>query len=359
MPQATIAFGSVHEQTKWSATLLQEYLNGNQFRPFMRSGELRGSSVGDATNGVIAVIDALGNKAGTVINIPLRRALTGAGVTGDQVLMGNEEELVFDNESIRIDLFRHAVSIQNPEMSEQRAAFQIWEEARPALSDWSEEKLNQEIIDALTDVSRGRVQARYLYGSKETNYNATHATALGNLTITSDKMSVAFLKKLKDKAKTGVTGSGVGRIRPAKVTMDNGVMKKNYVVFMGSRARRDLEADPAFQNIQFNGKDVGAPKFVDTSNYIGIVDGMMLYEIEGWPVYTGTGSAGADTAPVVLSGAQSVAIVYGKRPWFTQRTDDYGAFMGVAINEIRRTNKLVFNGANYGVVNGFVALSAA
>lgn len=357
---ATIPFGSVHEQQKWSDQLRKEYLNGNEYRPFMGTGSLTGGSIaGDGINSVIMVVDALGNKAGTKINMPLRRALTGAGVTGDQALEGNEEEMVFDNESVTIDLFRHAVIVRNPTMTEQRAAFQIFEEARPALTDWSEEKLAQEITDALVDTSRGRVQSRYRYGVAESNWNATHATALGNLDTTNDKLTIAFIKALKDKAKAGDPSNGVGRIRPAKLSMENGAMKKTYVLLAGTRARRDLENDTNFLNLQArNPVEAQAPKLVDTSNFVGMIDGTLVYEIERMPVLAGAGAGGTtDAQPVVLCGAQAVAVVYGQRPFFTMQEGDYGMVKGVAINEVRDVQKMVYNSANFAVINGFVAVT--
>lgn len=357
MAQATIPFGSVHEQQKWSDQLLTEYLNGNQFRPFMRFGELKNASIGDAINGVVAVVDALGNKSGTKINIPMRRALTGTGVVSDQTLEGNEEEMVFDNESCQIDLFRHAVIVRNPTMTEQRTAFDVFNEARPSLSDWSEERMNSDIINALTDTSRGRLQARYLYGKSEANYNATHATALANMTAANDKLTLALIKKLKDKAKLGDPTNGVGRIRAASMTMDNGIMKKVFVLFVGTRARRDLEADATFQNIQYNSNEARTPLLIDTSNFVGMVDGVLIYEIENYPVYAAAAAASADAGAISMCGAQGIAVVYGQRPWFTQQTKDYGAQQGVAINEVRTVQKLVFNSANYAVVNGYVVLS--
>lgn len=359
---ALIPAGSVHEQQKWSDQLRKEYLNGNEYRAFMGAGTVSGGSMaGNGINSLIMVLDALGNKAGTKINIPLRRALTGTGVTGDQTLEGNEEEMVYDNESITIDLFRHAVIVRNPTMSEQRAAFQLFDEARPALTDWSEEKLAQEITDALVDTSRGRVQSRYRYGKVESNWNATHATALGNLDATDDLLTVALVKALKDKAKAGDPTNGVGRIRPAKMSMENGVAKKTFVLFCGTRARRNLENDTAYLNLQArNPVEAMAPKLVDTSNFIGMIDGVLCYEIERMPVSVNSGAGAAvDTSPVVLCGAQAVAVVYGQRPFFTMQEGDYGMTKGVAINEVRDVQKMVFNSANFSVVNAFVALTAA
>jgi len=358
---ALIPFGSVHEQQQWSDQLLHEYLNLNVFRPFMRFGMLTDNAMtgdNDPQSGVIAVVDYLGAKQGTKINIPLRRALRNAGVTDDQVLEGQEEEMVFDNESLSISLIRHATIIRNRVMSEQRAAFDIFNEARPSLQDWLEEKMRSDIITAMTDVTRGRVQARYLYGASESNWNATHATALGNVDSTNDKLTVKAIKKMKDKAKAGDTANGVGKVRPARFEMSSGATKKQYVLFVGTRLRRHLEEDAQFQNMQFRNQTNGeayAPRFVDTSSFVGMVDGVFVYEIEEFPVYSGVGASTIDVGHAILSGAQSVVVCYGQRPAFAQKEFDYGAQIGVAVSELRGVSKLVYNSADYGLVNGFFA----
>lgn len=358
---ALIPLGSVHEQQKWSDQLLHEYLNLNVFRPFMRFGALTDNAMtgdGDPQSGVISVVDYLGAKQGTKVNIPLRRALKNAGVEDDQVLEGQEEEMVFDNESLTIKLIRHATIIRNRVMSEQRSAFDIFSEARPALQDWLEEKMRSDIITSMTDVTRGRVQSRYLYGAVDSNWNSTHATALGNVDSTNDKLTVKTIKKLKDKAKAGDTANGIGKVRPARFEMGNGAVKKQYVLFIGTRLRRHLEEDAQFQSMQYRDRTTGesmAPRYVDTSSFVGVVDGVFVYEIEEFPVYSAVGASSIDVGHAILAGAQSVVVCYGQRPAFAQKEFDYGAQIGVAVSELRGVSKLVFNSADYGLVNGFFA----
>src|SRR5690606_9442308 len=78
-------------------------------------------------------------------------------------------------------------------------------------------------------------QDRILYGNAFSNYNATHATALANLTATDDRFSAATVRLAREKAEDASP-----KIDP--LTTNDGY--ERFIMFVGSRAYRDAWADP-------------------------------------------------------------------------------------------------------------------
>jgi hypothetical protein len=64
--------------------------------------------VGDSKNSLIFRHSELEKGAGSRLTYSLKRLMTGRGVTGDNVLEGNEEALNFFQDDIFIDQLRHA-----------------------------------------------------------------------------------------------------------------------------------------------------------------------------------------------------------------------------------------------------------
>lgn len=328
---------------KWSEEVFSEYLGQNPFYNFM----------GTTSNNVIQVKEELTKSAGDAITVQLRARLTGNGVAGDAKLKGNEEDLIFHDQKIEVDTLRHAVILRG-EMSEKRVAFDLRNQAREALVDWSNNKLRSSIITALTDTSKGRDQSRYMYGATDANYDATHATALANVDETNDKLTTKMISVAKRKAML----EGSRKVRPFALKKGNKT-EELYVLFAHPYAVRDLMEDQAFKDLNTHIPTTFSDSvLVHGQRYKGMWDGVMIFECEEMPVLAGAGAASKDVCHNVLCGAQAVAVAYGKRTNYKEDSDDYGHENGFAIDEIRGVEKLVFNNIDHGVVNIFAAASA-
>jgi len=328
---------------QWSSEVFGEYLGQNPFFNFM----------GENSNAIIQVKEELTKAPGDAITVQLRAKLSGAGVTGDTALKGNEEDLVFYDQKISVDTLRHAVMLRG-EMSEKRVAFDLRNQAREALVDWASDKLRTDVVTALTDTSVGRDQSRYLYGATDANYNATHATALSAVDATADKLTTSMISIAKRKALL----DGTRKVRP--FTMKNGnKVEEIYVLFAHSYAVRDLLEDQAFKDVNtYIPSTFGDSVLVHGQRYKGMWDGVMIFECEEMPVLAGAGETAIDVAHNVLCGAQAVSVAWGKRTNYKEDSDDYGHENGFAIDEIRGIQKLVFNNIDHGVVNVFSAAVA-
>lgn len=325
---------------QWSSEVMGEYLGQNPFFNFMGSG----------SNSIIQVKEELTKSAGDAVTVQLRAKLSGAGVTGDTALKGNEEDLIFYDQKLTVDTLRHAVMLRG-EMSEKRVAFDLRNQAREALVDWASDKMRTDIIAALTDTSKGRDASRYVYGAAESNYNASHTTALATVDATNDKLTTDLISKAKRKAML----DGNRKVRPFLLKQGNKV-EEVYVLFAHPYAVRDLLKDQAFKDVNINiPSNFGDSVLVHGQRYKGMWDGVMIFECAEMPVAAGAGDTSIDVAHNVLCGAQAAAVAWGKKTNYKEDSDDYGHENGFAIDEIRGIEKLVFNNIDHGVVNVFTA----
>jgi len=361
---------------KYTQEINREYVRGNLFSPYM----------GTSLNSIIRIRNEL-KAGGEQMNIPLVSRLTGAGVSTG-TLVGNEE--VIDNYGMRVWLewARHAVVTNKAES--QKDSADIFGEAKPLLSDWGKELQRDELIAALmalpseSQPSAGaRVNGiqydvasaaqrntwnaansdRVLYGAAVSNYNATHATALGNVDTTNDKFTASNLALLKR-----VAMGASPKIRPFK-TADG---YEYYVAFAGINTFRDLKASLETVNKdarprEQNGMDKN-PLFQDGDQ---IYDGVIVRQVPEissfvtnvWTSLKTAGAASARVEPVFLCGQQAAAFAWGQmaKPTF-RKEDDYGFVTGTGIEMAYGVSKIFKKHPNtgsnlvqWGVATGFFA----
>jgi len=335
---------------KYTQEINREYVRENMFSPYM----------GEAVNSIIRLRMELKN-GGEQMNIPVVGRLT-AAPKGSGTLVGNEEKI--DNYGMRLwlDWARNAVTTNKAE--KQRDSADIFGQAKPLLSDWGKELQRDEIIAALmalpsesqpanlgsdagqrvnglmydeaTAGQRNTWNAdnsdRVLYGNSTANYNATHATALGNVDTTNDTFTANNLSLLKRIAKNAVP-----KIRPFK-TKDG---YEYFVAFCGTNPFRDLKADLKVINYSARAREGRGmdnnPLFQDGDQ---IYDGVIVREVPEisqfvsnvWTTLKTAGAASARVEPVFLCGQQALAMAWGQmaRPTF-RKEDDYGFIAGTGI----------------------------
>jgi hypothetical protein len=181
-----------------------------------------------------------------------------------------------------------------------------------------------------------------VFGSQISNYSTTFATAVANVDSTADKMTAAVGSLAKDQAKaTGVdpNNPGVYNGRP-KINpwMIEELDQEWYVCFLGSRAFRDLKADPVMYQAN---RDARARENNPTKTnpiFTGgelVFDGIIYKEI---PEITqrlllkGVGASSIDVEPFFLCGQGALAYALGQMPRPTQLEDgDYDFVTGMGI----------------------------
>ena len=327
----------------WDDKFFTEFVRKNAFVRYM----------GESITDMIQIREDLTRKPGDTINFAAVRRLVGAGVTGNQILEGNEELLDARSMKLAIGALRHAVAVSD--WDEQKNAFDLRDAARDALQVWALEKMKADLILSLTAITANTsiqipfVSAtaaqrnfwlannsdRILFGAARSN-NAGNvmATSLLNIDAAGDKLTTGMISLVKRMARNANP-----RIRPI-MTKDG---TEWYVMFVNSWQMRDLRADPvmiqALQQAADRGKD--NPLFASGDL---IWDAVIIREIPELPVITaaGAGAPAIDVAMALLCGAQALGIAWGQRTKSTTNTRDYGYMHGVGVQEMRGIGKLRF-----------------
>lgn len=384
-----MAMTTVQDNNKlvvYTKEINREYVRENMFSPYM----------GTELNAIIRVRQEL-KSGGEQMNIPLVTKLRGKG-RGAGTLVGNEEKI--DNYGMRlwIDWARHAVATKKNESHKDSA--DIFGEAKPLLSDWGKERQRDDIIEAFmalpaesapaglgsddgdtvngvryevaTAAQRNTWNAanqdRILYGNAVGNYNATHATALANVTTSTGKASAATVTLAKRQAKLANPA-----IKPYK-TRDG---YEYFVMFAGTNAFRDLKADPTIyqankdaRSREGSGMDKN-PIFQDGDLiYDGViireVPEISLYVTNVWTSLLTAGGSSTRVEPLFLCGQQAAVLGWGQmaKPTF-RKEDDYGFITGTGTEMAYGTAKMFkkhpMDGTNlkqWGVLTVFVSAAA-
>lgn len=104
--------------------------------------------IGTTPNSIILKRDEMQAQAGHQLTYGIMRQLDAPGVIGDDDLMGNEEEMVRDRDTITINQLRHAVRVKGS-MSQQRVPFRIRDEGLSLLRDWGATRFDVSIMNQL------------------------------------------------------------------------------------------------------------------------------------------------------------------------------------------------------------------
>lgn len=339
--------------TQWDSKFWTEYVRSNQFAPYM----------GTSMTSMIQVREDLGTKRGDSIVFPTVRRLIGAGVTGNQILEGNEELLNARSMKLSVGVIRHAVAVSD--WDEQKSVIDLRDAARDALKVWSLEKMRADLILSLSAVTAdGDVQVPYasatagqrnawlvnnsdrvLFGRSvangSSNVMATALATLDNDATTGDKMTGALLSLAKRRARNANP-----RIRPITVKRAsiNGMAASDeewFVAFLPSPAFRDFRNDPPVLAANTNAMERGIGNPIFTGGDL-LWDGIIVREIPELPVITGAGTAGIDVAASFLCGAQALGVAWAQRTKTTTNTRDYSFMHGVGLQEMRGIGKLRF-----------------
>jgi hypothetical protein len=280
-----------NELIKFRRNVATDFLRASRFDPFMGS---------DSTNPIVRMSDLAGD--GKEIRIPLVTQLIGNGV-GVGTLVGSEETLDSYGMPMWADWARNAVA--NNRAANKENSFSVQSTAQSLLRGWARRIVRDDIVDALLSIPTSQIQAnrftspgnrvngikwsaataaqknswvtanvdRVVFGSVIANYSTTFATAVANVDSTNDKMTAAVGSLMKNVAQqTGVTASNPGvyngkpKITPFNIKGSNNDQEW-YLCLLGSRAMRDLKADPTMYqaNRDARERESGPPRTTRSS----------------------------------------------------------------------------------------------
>ena len=115
----------------WSKLLFYQAIYKTFFKKFL----------GDDVGAIVRHVHELERTAGDEVKYDLRVKMGGYGVRGDNPLRGNEEQLTFYQDTVRVDQLRQGHAFRR--MSQQRTHHNLRAEARDALKDWFAERWDE------------------------------------------------------------------------------------------------------------------------------------------------------------------------------------------------------------------------
>lgn len=362
----------------------RKWLVNDYYRPYIRASGLD-RFMGTGSDAVIRVFNESKTDGGKDIVVPLMGVIKNEGVSGSQVLKGNEVDLEQFVDVVKTNWRRNAVKV--PKSTSYKSNLDILRAAGPALRDWAARiVLKKGLINNLNGiVIPGAVDAegfaaadtvttyaaatagqrntflvnnkdRLLFGADISNSSSNvFATSLANIDATNDKMSTAILDKARAMAASTADIDATGPAIQPYMTEDG---EEWYVVLVHRWQMRDLRRDPTMAQANREAMERGKSNPLFRNGDL-LWNGMIIKELADLPVIAGAGAAGIDVAQASLLGQSAIAIAWGQMPrLISDREEDYEFRPATAIEELIGIKKTSFLGKQYGVVGIYTAATA-
>lgn len=340
------------QYTTVPTNLVPEQWTDNFFKEYIRTGFFS-KYYGTSPTDVIQVREDLVKKSGEKVWFELINRLTGAGVSGSTVLVGNEEKLSQRSFGLTVAQYRHAVEIADFE--QQKTLVDLLDAGKDLLMDWAQEHTRDKIIAALSSINGVLLTAstdtqrnawlvdnadRVLFGAARSNNAANdYSDCMATIDTTNDKLTYSVVSLAKRMAKLGTP-----RVRPLRTKSDG---QEWYVMFAPSYAFRDLKGSLATINQNAEVRGSQNPLFTDGDL---VWDGVIIREVPEIPVIAqnatynqAVGNVNAPVAPCYLVGGQALGLAWARRWQPIRRSeDDYGDKIGVGVRGTYNVDKLTF-----------------
>lgn len=303
--------------------------------------------MGEGANSPIQVVRNLQKSAGEYIEFGLSTKLSGDGVTGDDELEGNEEEILTYQNELHIDQLRHAVRLKG-RMDEKKVAYQMRKDAKEKLKIWWAERIDREILAKLCgDTTK-------TFANTPTAPSANRAIWAGNAGADNSLTAGMVMDtKVLDAAKElALTVSP--KVRPIKMEGSQETGESKYIVIMHPYQFTALRKDPVFNQIQREANVRGSANPLMTGA-VAEYNGLIIYQHELAYRFTNTGSV--TCARAILMGQQAGIMGIGEDERWTEEEKDYKNKWGIAAGRIFGVIKPKFNSEDYGVIT--IATAAA
>ena len=349
--------------------------------------------MGRGTNAIIRTISSSVTDGGKTVVMPLIGLIRGEGVSGSQVLEGNEDDMDTYADEIRVNWRRNAVKV--PKSTSYNTSLDLLNAAKPRLRDWAANVvLKKALIQqmqgivipgvSVTDADGTSYNApdtvvpyaqasaaqrnafvvnnsdRILFGADIANASSgVMATALATIDNTNDKLTPALISKAKRIAQetaslTATTANNISPITPY-TTADG---EEWFVMFVHPRAMRDLRNDATMMQANRDARERGENNPLFRGGDL-LWDGVIIRELFDLELIAGAGAAGIDVAHNFLAGQSALAVAWGQEPRvITDRDQDYQFRPAVAVEELIGVKKTSFGGKQYGGVSVFTAAAA-
>lgn len=288
---ATTSIATTHGLTneQWRAGLFKTY----QEKTFW--GKFKGMSI----DSPVQVSRELTKQAGDAITFALSGTLSGAGVSGNNVLgtgdTSNEEAMSFYNQRVVIDQVRNGTRIAG-KLDEKRPAFSMRNAAKEQLADWMARNEDAACFAAI---------------------NTADVINIASTLTTDGVFELDAISEMKSEAMfpTGATR----KIRPIKI--ENG--EEVFCIGLNPADAKALKQSADWKSVN-QVADVRGDKNKLFTGALGMYDGCVIYEHSGFPV-----------GLPVLFGAQALFLAFGTEILYGEETFDYDNQTGFMIGSVR------------------------
>lgn len=266
----------------------------------------------------------LSRAKGDTVYFGIAMNLTGAGVTDDNTLVNNEDELTMYDFPVTTHQVRNAVA--RHVSGDHKSPYAMLPLIKSVLVQWVADWKDDKLISVLT---ANPTDGEYI--------SAASAGTEAGITAT-DVLTTDLISKAKRKALLHAP-----KVKPVKVDGQD-----RYIMLVSPWAARDLKNDTKWQNAQQNANVRGSKNPIFTGS-LGEYDGVILYEYERVST-TKTGASSANVCHNLLLGQQAACYAVTREPEFIKQVDDYGNREGNGISFDSDIAKTVFNSHDYGSI---------
>lgn len=328
----------------WKKAVWAQSINENPLSQF----------VSESKNALIYQHTELEKQKGSRLTFGIRRLMTARGISGDNILEGNEEALNFFNDDIFIDQLRHATR-SGGKMSEQRVPFNLRNEGTDALGLWMADRNHLAMMNHLC-ANVAQSDTVFTGFNSVTAIDANHVIADSDRTIGDQSLSAsvnAFDIRLIDACKVRAEtlrflSPTESNINPLKIDGDD-----KYVMFLHPTQVRDM------RNRTDAGQwlDITKAVWQGSKSMNPIYDGALgeynsvilkpsVHVQQG--LDSTTGASVTNTRRAVFCGAQAACIAYGgdgesSVGKYYEELFDYGNQLGIEAGLIWGCKATTFN----------------
>ncbi|MGE0716284.1 MAG: N4-gp56 family major capsid protein [Alphaproteobacteria bacterium] len=308
---------------------------------------LFGKLMGTKDTSIVQVKDDLKKSAGDRVRFRLRALPQGQGVTGDETLEGNEEGMSFSYMDLNIDLMRYADKV-DMKMGQQRSIFDVRSEAKDMHAEWWDERYDSYFLRTLSGDTTLSFAGNTITAPTSVIFGG-NATATGDIDV-NDVFDLTAIDRAVEKAKLA---------SPTMRKADFGG-KKGYVCILHPYQVYNLRTNTnAGQWLDIQKAAMQGGKTSDNpiwSEALGVYNDVILVESTRVRTYSNWGAGSIAGARALFLGAQAGVVAFGRgyegagRFDWTEKTFDYGKYLGVATDCIWGLQKSVFNSADFAVI---------
>jgi N4-gp56 family major capsid protein len=369
MARTTILPADPNKRKAWAASVANDSAKEQYFSRLM--GE-------EGSRSAIVKKTELEKGAGDEVTTALVAKLRGAPITEGKKLAGQEFRLQHSAHTMRINEFRHGVNV-GARIEQSRVGFNLKKQGREKLTEYIKE-LYEEVICMALSGARGTGDEIQHFDTSYAGYpNALRAPDAAHLFVgtagdkakatllTTDKMTLATINKLRTKSKKMLGGQPDKAVKMTPITKGG---KNCFVLGVSPEVMQDIRDDTGAQGWFEAQKALTAAVGKESEIFkggAGMFNGILVDEMETCVKFSDYGATtNFAAARSLFMGANAGTVAHGTKGMadgmsvaLDEDTDDRGHDHILFFEMIFGADKAAFNSMDYGLISVDTAFTAA